>query len=165
MQDILAARIDRLASDHKDLLQTLAVIGMEFKLDLISKVAAKPEEELEPMLSELQLGEFIYEQPAVGDVEYFFKHALTHDVAYKSLLNERRKQLHERIGAALESIYADSLDDHVAELAYHYARSGNPRKAVEYCLRAVQRSGDRGSYAEAVAQFETGLELLQKLPD
>ena len=73
--------------------------------------------------------------------------------------------LHERIGAALESIYADSLDDHVAELAHHYARSGNPAKGVEYCLRAVEQFSDRGSNAEAVAQFETALELLQKLPD
>jgi predicted ATPase/class 3 adenylate cyclase len=165
VKDILAARIDRLAPDHKDLLQTLAVIGTEFKLGLVRKVAAISEQELEPMLSELQLGEFIYEQPAVGDIEYTFKHALTHDVAYNSVLNERRRMLHGRIGPVLESIYAESLDDHVAELVHHYARSGNPRKAVSYCLRAVHQCGVRGSRAEAVAQFETGLEQLQKLPD
>ena len=164
VQDILASRIDRLAPDQKELLQTLSVIGTEFKLGLVRKVAVKPGPELEPMLSELQLGEFIYEQPAVGDVEYTFKHALTHDVAYNSLLSERRRLLHERIGAALESNYAESLDDHLAELAHHYARSGNPGKGVRYCLRAVQQCMDRGSHAEAVAQFETGLELLQKLP-
>jgi predicted ATPase len=124
VQAILAARIDRLAPEQKDLLQTLAVIGVEFKLGLVSKVAANSEQELEPMLSELQLGEFIHEQPAVGDVEYTFKHALTHDVAYNSVLNERRRLLYGRIGAALESTYADNLDDHVAELAHHYARSG-----------------------------------------
>lgn len=115
------------------------MIGTEFKLALVRKVAAKPGLELEPMLSELQLGEFIYEQPASGDIEYIFKHALTHDVAYNSMLNERRRVLHGRIGAALESMYPDSLDDHVAELAHHYARSGNPLKAVEYCLRAVEQ--------------------------
>jgi predicted ATPase len=113
------------------------------------------------MMSELQLGEFIYEQPAVGNVEYTFKHALTHDVAYKSVLNERRRLLHERIAAALESIYTESLDDHLAELAHHYVRSGNRGKAVEYCLRAVQQCVDRGSFVEAVAQSETG----QKLPE
>src|SRR5208282_5927166 len=75
VQAILAARIDRLAPDHKDLLQTLAVIGTEFKLGLVRKVAANSEPELEPMLAELQLGEFIYEQPASGDIEYIFKHA------------------------------------------------------------------------------------------
>ena len=144
VQEILASRIDRLAPDQKDLLQTLAVIGTEFKLGLVRKVAVKPGPELEPMLSELQLGEFIYEQPAVGDIEYIFKHALTHDVAYNSVLNERRRLLHGRIGAALESIYAESLDDHVAELAHHYARSGNPGKGVEYCLRAVRQCATAG---------------------
>ena len=165
VQDILAARIDRLVPDHKELLQTLAVIGTEFKLGLVRKVAAKPEPELGPMLSELQLGEFIYEQPAVGDTEYIFKHALTHDVAYHSVLIERRRVLHERIGAALESIYAESLDDHVGELAHHYARSSNPGKGVEYCLRAVQQCVRRGSFAEALTQFETGLAQLQRLPN
>jgi len=138
VQAILAARIDRLAPDRKDLLQTLAVIGTEFKLGLVRRVAAKPGPELEPMLSELQLGEFIYEQPSSGDIEFIFKHALTHDVAYNSVLNERRRMLHGRIGAALESLYPDSLEDHVAELAHHYARSGNSAKALEYCLLAVR---------------------------
>ncbi len=186
VQAILAARIDRLPPDHKELLQTLAVIGTEFRLGLVRKVLdlqarAEPSptgrdasgrlsreitgEVLESMLSELQLGEFIYEQPAVGDVEYTFKHALTHDVAYNSVLNERRRMLHGRIGPALESMYADHLDEHVAELAHHYARSGNPPKAVDYCLRAVNQCGVRGSRAEAMAQFKTGLEQLQKLPD
>jgi len=165
VQAILAARIDRLAPGHKDLLQTLLVIGTEFKVGLVRKVAEKPGPELEPMLFELQLGEFIYEQPAVGDVEYIFKHALTHDVAYQSVLNERRRMLHGRIGPALESMYAANLDEHVAELAHHYARSANPRKAVEYCMRAVGQCAVRGARAEALAQFETGLEQLGKLPN
>jgi class 3 adenylate cyclase/predicted ATPase len=165
VQAILAARIDRLRPAEKELLQTLAVIGKEFTLSLVRAVVNTSADELGRMLDELQLGEFIYEQPAVGDVEYTFKHALTQEVAYNSILGDRRKLLHERIGAALESIYADSLDDHVAELAHHYARSSNPGKALEYCLRAVRQCVDRGSYAEAVAQFESGLELLQKLPD
>ncbi|MGH7778578.1 MAG: adenylate/guanylate cyclase domain-containing protein [Candidatus Binataceae bacterium] len=183
VQAILAARIDRLPRDQKDLLQTLAVIGMEFKLGLVRTVwqrsslrgtappalsrqdAAEGETELESMLSELQLGEFIYEQPAVGDIEYTFKHALTHDVAYNSVLNERRRPLHERIGTALESTYSDNLRDHVADLAHHFARGGNPGKAAEYCLRAVSQFADLGSNSEALAQFESGLEQLQKLPD
>ena len=192
VQAILAARIDRLPPDQKDLLQTLAVIGMEFKLGLVRKVWEPPtisaiastnprrtttaltllrEEadsgasDLDSMLSELQLGEFIYEQPAVGDIEYTFKHALTHDVAYNSVLNERRRLLHERIGSGLESVYRDNLSDHLAALTHHYARSGNSGKAVEYCLLAIQQSDERGSVIEAVALFETGLDLLQKLPD
>ena len=192
VQAILAARIDRLPPDQKDLLQTLAVIGMEFKLGLVRKVWEPPAisaiartkregtvtaltslrdegdseaSDLDSMLSELQLGEFIYEQPAVGDIEYTFKHALTHDVAYNSVLNERRRLLHERIGTGLEMVYGENLNDHLAALTHHYARSGNPAKAVEYCARAIQQSEARGSLNEAVALFETGLDLLQKLPD
>jgi len=164
VQAILASRIDRLAPDHKDLLQTLAVIGMEFRLGLVGAVTARPGSELESMLSELQLGEFIYEQPAVGDIEYTFKHALTHDVAYNSVLTERRRLLHGRTGAALESTYADNLDDHVAELAHHYAGSASPGKAVKYCLRAVQQCTDRGSYSQAIAQFEIGSTCYRSSP-
>ena len=91
VQAILAARIDRLPPDAKDLLQTLAVIGREFPLSLIRAVVANPDDELSRMLNDLQLGEFIYEQPAVGDSEYIFKHALTQEVAYNSVLMERRK--------------------------------------------------------------------------
>jgi len=170
VQAILAARIDRLAPEHKDLLQTLAVVGTEFKLGLVRKVLDLQSREitreaLEEMLSELQLAEFIYEQPASGDIEYIFKHALTHDVAYHSMLNDRRRVLHERIGEALESTYAESLDDHVAELAHHYARGGNAAKAVKFCLRAIRRFTELGSYGEALAHFETGLAQLDKLPD
>ncbi len=165
VQAILAARIDRLPSAEKDLLQALAVMGKEFRLSLVRTVSARSDDELDPLLETLQLAEFIYEQPAVGDVEYSFKHALTQDVAYNSVLIERRKSLHERIGAALESIHADSLDDHIVELAHHYAHSGNPAKGAQYCLLAVEQFSDRGSNAEAVARMEAGLELLQKLPD
>ena len=95
------------------------------------------------MLDDLQLGEFIYEQPAVGDIEYIFKHALTQEVSYNSVLMERRRLLHERIGAALESLYTNSIDDHLDELAHHYGRSGNSAKALDYLesagLRAVRR--------------------------
>jgi predicted ATPase len=165
VQGILAARIDRLASDEKELLQMLAVIGKEFPLSLAREVTRKPNDELNRMLNDLQLAEFVYEQPAVGDVEYSFKHALTQEVAYGSVLIERRRVLHGQIGAALEASCADSIVDHLAELAHHYARSANPAKAVEYCLRACQQSSDRASYAEAVAYFETGLARLQELPD
>src|SRR5579862_4758334 len=109
--------------------------------------------DLDSMLSELQLGEFIYEQPAVGDVEYTFKHALTHDVAYNSVLNERRRHLHGRIGDGLELVYRENLNDHLAALTHHYARSGNPGKAIEYCLLAIQQSEARGSLIEAVTRF------------
>jgi class 3 adenylate cyclase len=125
VQAILAARIDRLPADAKELLQTLAVIGREFPVSVIRVVTTTSDDELDRLLADLQLGEFIYEQPAVGDTQYVFKHALTQEVAYNSVLLERRKILHERIGGALETLYASSIDEHLAELAHHYGRSAN----------------------------------------
>jgi adenylate cyclase len=162
---VLAARIDRLPADTKQLLQTLSVIGREFPVPLIRAVFTRSDEELNRMLNDLQLGEFIYEQPALGDTEFVFKHALTQEVTYNSVLQERRKLMHERTGAAMEALYIDRIEDHVAQLAHHYARSANLAKAVDYCRRACQQSSDRASYAEAVGHFETGLTRLQELPD
>src|SRR6202158_5986911 len=121
VQGILASRIDRQPGEHKQLLQTLAVIGRESSLSLLAQVASQPDTALLRMLTELRAAEFIYEQPAAGGVEYVFKHALTQEVAYNSLLIERRKQLHERAGQALESIFAGQLDDHLGQLAHHYS--------------------------------------------
>src|SRR6202011_3106291 len=102
VQAVLASRIDRLPAEEKELLQTLALLGREFPLGLVQRVTRKPEDELERKLAGLQAGEFIYEQPAAGDIEYIFKHALTQEVAYGALLVERRMLLHQRAGVALE---------------------------------------------------------------
>jgi predicted ATPase len=163
VQGILAARIDRLPADAKELLQTLAVIGREFPISLIGAVVTKSDDELNRLLNDLQLGEFIYEQPAVGDTEYIFKHAHTQEVAYNSVLMERRQQLHERAAAALEALYASTVEEHLAELAHHYGRSANPEKAVEYLTRAGQHALNRSAFAEAQAQLQQGLEWIEKL--
>src|ERR1700736_5126044 len=105
------------------------------------------------MLARLQAGEFIYEHAVTGDVEYTFKHALTQEVAYHSLLIERRKLLHERAGLALESMFAAQLDDHLDELAHHYSRSDNVAKAVEYLGRAGQQALQRSAHAEALSNL------------
>jgi predicted ATPase/class 3 adenylate cyclase len=165
VQAILAARIDRLPPDEKALLQTLAVLGREFPLGLIRRVAQRADAELDRMLAELQLGEFIYERPATGDIEYIFKHALTQEVAYNSLLIERRKLLHERAGQALESMFAEQLEDHLGDLAHHYSRSDNVSKAVKYLGRAGQQAIQRSAYAEAVRSLSAAIDLLQRLPD
>jgi class 3 adenylate cyclase/predicted ATPase len=165
VQAILAARIDRLPTDEKELLQTLAVIGKEFPLGLVRQVTEKSRDDLERMLRNLQLGEFIYEQPALPDVEYNFKHSLTLEVAYNSVLTERRRALHERTGAAIESLYAEGLDDHLDELAHQYRRAGNLEKAIEYLRRAGEQAAARGADSGAIAQLEAALELIAKLPD
>jgi tetratricopeptide (TPR) repeat protein len=164
VQGILAARIDRLAAGAKDLLQTLAVIGREFPISLVRTVVLSSDDELARTLNDLQLGEFIYEQPAVGDTEYTFKHALTQEVAYNSVLIERRKALHERIGGALEVQYASSLEDHLAELAHHYTRSANNDKAVTFLALAGWQAFGRYAYAESRTQFSEGLQLIARLP-
>jgi class 3 adenylate cyclase len=165
VQGILAARMDRLPADAKDLLQALAVIGREFPLSLIRVVLTKSEDELNRLLNDLQLGEFIYEQPAVGDTEYIFKHALTQEVAYNSVLIERRQQLHERIAAALETLYSASLEEHLAELAHHYGRSANFDRAVAFLTRAGQQARTRSAFAESQAQLQQGLEWIKKLAE
>jgi predicted ATPase len=165
VQGVLASRIDRLGAEQKELLQTLAVMGRESPLALIRKVTSRPDGKLEQTLSALQAGEFIYERPAVGDIEYTFKHALTQEVAYNSLLIERRKLWHERAAVATESLYAERLDDHLGDLAHHYLRSDNVSKAVEYLGRAGQQAMQRSAYADAISSLSAAIDLLQRLPD
>jgi adenylate cyclase len=165
VQAILAARIDRLHNDEKNLLQTLAVLGREFVLSLARAVAGRSQGELERLITNLQVGEFVYEQPSITDVEYIFKHALTQEVAYNTVLLERRKQLHESVGLAIELLYPSSLDDHVTDLAHHFSRSGNRAKAVEYLRFAGAQAMSRGALAQAVQDLESALRLLKDLPD
>jgi len=165
VQGILAARIDRLVPDEKVLLQQLAVIGREFPLSLVQHVISQPEAELYRLLSALQRKEFLYEQPAFPEVEYLFKHALTQEVAYGTVLQDRRKGLHERTAQAVESLYEDNLEDHYSELAHHYSRSGNTEKAIEYLQKTGQQAAQNSLHSEAVRHFTTALELLTTLPD
>jgi predicted ATPase len=113
----------------------------------------------------LQHKEFLYEQPAFPEVEYIFKHALTQEVAYNSVLQEQRKALHEKTAQALEVLSAVSVDEHYSDLAHHYSRSGNTQKAVEYLGLAGQQAAQRSANAEAINHFTTSLELLKTLPD
>ena len=164
VQGILAARIDRLQREEKDLLQTLAVVGREAPLELVMEIISRPQ--IEPMLANLQTGEFIYEQAVSGGaVGYEFKHALTQEVAYNSLLIERRKVLHERAGAAIESLYGERLDDHVGELARHYSMSDNVNKAVEYLGLAGSQAMLRSAHTNAIDNFSMAIELLGRLPE
>ena len=165
VQAVLAARIDRLPPEEKELLQTLAVLGREFPLRLVKHVTLSPDEELEHGLSALQTGEFIYEQIAAGGVEYTFKHALTQEVAYNALLVERRKLLHELAAQATESLFAGNLADHYEELAHHYIRSGNSLKAAKYLHLAGQQAMNRSAHAEAKQQLTAALDLLRVQPD
>ena len=165
VQGVLAARIDRLTGEEKTLLQQLSVIGRQFPLSLVKKVVQQPEAELYRVMSSLQAKEFLYEQPAFPEVEYLFKHALTQDVAYGTVLQEQRKALHGKTGQAMEALYTESLDEHATPLAHHYQLSGNAEKAVEYLHRASQQAVQRSANQEAIDHLNTALDLLQTLPD
>jgi class 3 adenylate cyclase/tetratricopeptide (TPR) repeat protein len=165
VQDIIASRIDRLPAAEKELLQTVAVIGTDFHLDVARALSSRPDDDLNRMLNELQLAEFIYEQPAAGAAGYIFKHAYTHEVAYRSVLIERRRQLHESAGAAIESLFAGNLDDHVSELAHHFTQSGIPSKAAQYLMLAGKQALERSAFAESQAQLQKGLEWVDRVPD
>jgi class 3 adenylate cyclase/predicted ATPase len=165
VQAVLTARIDRLPAGEKALLQTLAVLGKTFSWSLLARIGAQPEEELLGRLAHLRAAEFVYEQPAFPESEYTFKHVLTQEVAYNSLLLERRQALHERTAQAIEALYADRLAEHYEALAHHYGRSGNTPKAVDYLQRAGQQAAQRSVHAEAIAHLTAALDLLQTLPE
>jgi class 3 adenylate cyclase/predicted ATPase len=165
VQAILASRIDRLPFDAKELLQTLAVIGREFPLSLIRAVVTKSDDEINRLLNDLQLGEFIYEQPALGDTEYMFKHALVRDAAYASLLRTTRRQLHSRIADALKAQFPDTAALDPELLARHYTEAGRALDGIEYWLRAGRRAAERSANQEAIGHLRNGLRLCETLPE
>ena len=165
VQAVLAARIDRLPAGEKTLLQTAAVIGTDVPFPLLQALAELSEEALQRGLMHLQAAEFLYETRLFPTLEYTFKHALTHDVAYGSLLQERRRALHARIVEALEALYPDRLAEHVDRLAHHALRGEVWDKALTYCRQAGEKAMARSAYREAVGYLEQALSALPHLPD
>jgi class 3 adenylate cyclase/tetratricopeptide (TPR) repeat protein len=164
VQAVLAARIDRLPPEDKRLLQTAAVIGTEVSLPLLQAIAEAPEEALHRSLTHLQAAEFLYETRLFPEHAYTFKHALTHEVAYGSLLQERRRALHARIVEALERLAPDHLAEQVERLTHHAFRGEVWEKAVAYSRQSGAKAITRAAYREAVAYFEQALEALPRLP-
>jgi class 3 adenylate cyclase/tetratricopeptide (TPR) repeat protein len=165
VQAILAARIDRLPSEEKRLLQTAAVIGMDVPLQLLQPIAELPEDALHRGLAHLQAAEFLYETRLFPEREYTFKHALTHEVAYGSLLQERRRVLDARIVEALEMPAGERLAEQVERLAHHALRGEVWDKTVTYCQQAGARANDRAAFREAVAYFDQALQALAHLSE
>jgi class 3 adenylate cyclase/tetratricopeptide (TPR) repeat protein len=170
---VLAARIDRLPSEDKRLLQTAAIIGTEVPLPLLQAIAELPEAALHRGLAHLQAAEFLYETHLFPEQTYTFKHALTHEVAYGSLLRERRRVLHARIVEALEALAPDRVaevasgrsPDQVERLAHHALRGEVWDKALTYCRQAGASAYTRAAFREAVAAFEQTLQALAHLPE
>jgi tetratricopeptide (TPR) repeat protein len=165
VQAVLAARIDRLPPADKRLLQTAAVIGTEVPLPLLQVIAELPEVALNGGLAHLQAAEFLYETRLFPERAYTFAHALTHEVAYSTLLQERRHALHARIVEALEALAPDRLVEQVERLAHHAQRGEVWDKALAYGRQAGEKALARSAHREAVGYFEQALSALAHLPE
>jgi adenylate cyclase len=165
VQGVLASRIDRLPAPEKNLLQTLAVLGKDFPLTLVKQFVSVAEDELGRVLADLRSSEFIYEQPAIADTAYTFKHALTQEVAYNSLLIERRKRLHLKAAEALEALHGERLSDHYSELILHNVRGGDNRQALRYLRLAAKQAFWLGTYEQALIYSKDALGLLGSLKE
>jgi class 3 adenylate cyclase/tetratricopeptide (TPR) repeat protein len=165
VQAILAARIDRLAPDDQLLLQAAAVVGKDVPFALLQSIAGLADDALRSTLGRLQAAELLYEAARFPDLEYTFKHALTHEVSYASLLGERRRELHARVVAAIEARYRDRIGEHTEWLAHHAARGGLNGKAVAYLNDAGTKAVMRSAHREAIGFFEEALTLVAGLPE
>jgi predicted ATPase len=164
IQGVLSARLDRLPEAHKRLLQTASVLGREFSPQLLQALWEETTP-LEPLLLDLKRLEFLYERTRGEEPVYVFKHALTQDVTYDSLLTTRKQVLHTAAGHALERLYPDWLVERSEELARHYTEAGLNEQAVHYWHHAGQKAIERSAHVEAIAHLQQGLELLKKLPE
>jgi len=164
VQGVLVARIDRLAAEEKQLLQTAAVIGKDVPLNLLQAIAALPDDALQTNIAALRAGEFLYETRLFPDHEYTFKHALTHEVAYGSVLTERRRTLHRGIVDAIERLHPERAAEHVERLAHHAVRGELWDRAAPLLRQSGEKAVARSAYKEAVGYFEQALSALDHLP-
>jgi predicted ATPase/class 3 adenylate cyclase len=165
VQAVLAARIDRLPPDEKQLLQTAAIIGTEVPLPVLQAIAELSEDALHRGLTHLQTAEFLYETRLFPEREYTFKHALTQQVAYQSLLTSTRQHVHQKIAQVLEERFPETAETQPELLAHHYTQAGLHVQAADYWQQAGQRASECSAYVEAIAHLRHGLEVLQTLPE
>jgi len=164
LHDSLMARLDRFAP-VKQAAQTAACIGREFSYELVALIASLSEEALRDALNGLCAAELVFCRGTPPDATYRFKHALVHEVAYRSLLRSRRQQLHARIATVLEENFSESAETHPELLGHHYAEAGLGDRAAAYFQRAGARALERSAYLEAISHLTRGLELLGSLPE
>jgi predicted ATPase/class 3 adenylate cyclase len=163
VQGIISARMDRLEDNLKRTMQVASVIGRDFAFRILQSITGQ-EEELKSNLLNLQGLEFIYEKQLFPELEYIFKHALIQEVAYQSLLQQRRNEIHENIGKAIEEIYSDRLEEFYEVLAYHFSKSDNYTKTIEYLKLCIQKSEANYSNWEAFKYGQQAISLLDRSP-
>jgi class 3 adenylate cyclase/tetratricopeptide (TPR) repeat protein len=165
VQVMLAARIDRLPPEAKRLLQIASVVGKDLPFAVLQAIADRPDEALRRGLDCLQAAEFLYETGLYPELEYSFKHALTHEVTYGGLLHERRRALHARVVQAIEALHRDRLGEQIERLAHHAVRGELREKAVHYLRQAGRKAAGRSSLPDARAWFEQAVGILATLSD
>jgi tetratricopeptide (TPR) repeat protein len=164
IQGIIAARMDRLEEVLKGIMQVASVIGREFAFRILQAIV-EMKDDLKANLLNLQGLEFIYEKNLFPELEYIFRHALTQEVAYNSLLLKRRKEIHERIGRAIEELYPERLEEFYEMLAYHYSKSDNRDKAFHYLKLSGNKATNSSSMAEAFGFYKQAYSLLERIAD
>lgn len=165
VQAVLAARIDALPAAEKRLLQQAAVIGLDAPLPVLQAISELAEDELRGLLDHLEAAEFLYPTQLFPDLQYTFKHALTHGVAYSGILHERRRTIHAQVVDAIEKLYADRPGEQVERLAHHAVQGELQEKAVHYLRQAGARAAARSALSDARIWFERALSILKSLPE
>ena len=160
IKGVIAARMDRLNEDLKRITQVASVIGRDFAYKVLKSVMELGEE-LRGQLTNLVGMELLYEKTLYPELEYIFKNSLTQDVAYESLLKQRRQEIHGRIARAIEALYAEKLEPHYEILAHHWELSGNPEKAIEYLILAGEKSNRDNAVQSARIFLKGALDLSQ----
>jgi len=164
IHDMIMARVDTLPEGAREVLKTGSVIEREFSHDLIKSVAGLPEQELLSCISSLKDSELLYERGIYPESNYIFKHALTREVIYDSLLERKKRELHDRIGKAIENAFESHLAEHYGELTNHFMRSENFIKAAQYAMHAAKKNQRAGSLADAILYGQHCVSALEKLP-
>ena len=165
IQEVIMARVDSLPDGAKSVLQTGSAIGREFSCELIKRVTGIPTPEMTPHLSVLRDSELLYERGIFPQATYIFRHSLTQEVAYDSLLQKRKQEIHERIGQAIEELYSDRLEEFYEILAYHYSKSEKHEKAYEYLKLSGDKATRSNSPWEAFRFCKAAIDAINMLPD
>jgi class 3 adenylate cyclase/tetratricopeptide (TPR) repeat protein len=164
VQSVIAARIDRLPAAQKQLLQEASVIGKNVPFELLTMISGEPEDEVRDVLAELQTAEFLQEAELFPNLEFTFKHSLTHKTAYEALLHERRRDIHSRIVDAIERLHSARITEHCERLAHHAFMGEAWPKALQYLREAGRKAANRPANREAVVLFQQALQALGHLP-
>jgi DNA-binding SARP family transcriptional activator/class 3 adenylate cyclase/tetratricopeptide (TPR) repeat protein len=164
IQSVILSRLDHLEEDWKGVLQTAAVIGRVFRKRILQKAISYPLN-LDKMLWELEERGLIYQERAIPEEEYSFRHVLMQEAIYYNILRGRRKTLHQGVAEAVEGLNAPNLEEYYEQLAYHYEKSGNIRQTIAYLYRAGEKAIRNASNEVAIALLTKGLELLRSLPE